>query len=88
MSGFAGILNLDGAPVDRSLLERMTRGLAFRGPDAEGIWSDGAVGWGHALLRTTHEAAREMQPAGLVTRVETTHLGLPARAEQQLCQNS
>jgi asparagine synthase (glutamine-hydrolysing) len=82
MSGFAGILNLDGAPVDRSLLERMTRGLAFRGPDAEGIWSDGAVGLGHALLRTTHEAAREKQPAGLDGRLWiAADVRIDARAE-------
>ncbi len=82
MSGFAGILNLDGAPVDRSLLERMTRGLAFRGPDAEGIWSDGAVGLGHALLRATHEAAREKQPAGLDGRLWiAADVRIDARAE-------
>ena len=36
MSGFVGILNLDGAPVDGSLLCDMTRFLAFRGPDGQG----------------------------------------------------
>jgi asparagine synthase (glutamine-hydrolysing) len=51
MSGFVGILNLDGAPVERSLLEGMTRSLAFRGPDEEGRWCSGAVGLGHTLLR-------------------------------------
>ena len=56
MSGFVGILNLDGAPVDRALLERMTRALEFRGPDATGIWCNGAVGLGHTLLRTTSGA--------------------------------
>jgi asparagine synthase (glutamine-hydrolysing) len=53
MSGFVGILNLDGAPVDQVLLERMTRSLAFRGPDAEGVWCGETVGLGHTLLRTT-----------------------------------
>ena len=53
MSGFVGLLNCDGAPVDRALLEQMTGFLKFRGPDAQEIWLDGSVGFGHALLRTT-----------------------------------
>ena len=44
MSGIAGILQLDGAPVDRPLLETMTRSLAYRGPDAQETWADGSVG--------------------------------------------
>jgi asparagine synthase (glutamine-hydrolysing) len=62
LSGFVGILNLDGAPVDRVLLERMTRSLVFRGPDAEGIWCEGAVGLGHTLLRTTPKAVSQIAP--------------------------
>ena len=31
MSGFVGVLNLDGLPIDGSLLSRMTEYLAFRG---------------------------------------------------------
>lgn len=30
MSGIVGIMNLDGAPVDRDLLKRMTEFLAYR----------------------------------------------------------
>jgi asparagine synthase (glutamine-hydrolysing) len=62
LSGFVGILNLDGAPVDRALLERMTRSLAFRGPDGEGVWFGGAVGLGHTLLRTDRAAAPDAGP--------------------------
>jgi len=69
LSGFVGILNLDGAPVDRALLARMTRALEFRGPDATGISCDGAVGLGHTLLRTTSEAAFDKQPALLDGRL-------------------
>lgn len=64
MSGFAGIVNFDGAPVDRALLERLTQHLAFRGPDAQEIRCSGGVGFGHTLLRTTRESARERQPLG------------------------
>ncbi len=62
MSGFAGILNLDGAPVQRELLERMTRALAFRGPDAQEIWCGENVGLGHAMFRATEESLHERQP--------------------------
>lgn len=65
MSGFVGIVAADGAPVDRALLERMTRALAFRGPDGQGTWSEGGAGLGHTLLRTVDESAAERQPATL-----------------------
>jgi asparagine synthase (glutamine-hydrolysing) len=55
----------DGAPVDRALLDRMTRSMAFRGPDGQGAWSLGSVGLGHTLLRTADESANERQPATL-----------------------
>lgn len=62
MSAFAGIVNLSGAPVDRALLEAMTDSLAPRGPDARGTWHGESAGLGHAMLRTTDEAALESQP--------------------------
>jgi len=62
VSGIVGIINLEGAPVDRRLLERMTASLAFRGPDAQQVWIDGAAGFGHAMLRTTFESESEHQP--------------------------
>jgi asparagine synthase (glutamine-hydrolysing) len=72
MSGIVGIVNLDGAPVDRPLLERMTGFMAFRGPDAQGIWVDGPVGFGHTMFRTTFEAENERQPCTLDGRVWIT----------------
>lgn len=65
MSGIAGIVNLDGAPIEAVLLRRMTGFLAFRGPDAQKTWIDGHAGFGHALLRTTDEAELERQPLSL-----------------------
>src|SRR5260221_9202546 len=61
MSGIVGILNSNGAPVDRKVLSRMTQHLAPRGPDAQTIWIEGHVGFGHALLRTRTESATERQ---------------------------
>ena len=62
MSGIVGIINTDGAPVDRDLLGRLTGFLTYRGPDAQAVWIDGHVGFGHTMLRTTDEAVNERQP--------------------------
>jgi asparagine synthase (glutamine-hydrolysing) len=69
MGGIVGLLNLDGAPVDRALLERMTTYMTFRGPDAQTVWAEGAVGLGHAMLCTTWEAEYEHQPFTLDQQV-------------------
>ncbi len=50
MCGIAGIVQLDGAPVDADLLGRMVEQLRHRGPDDAGIRCDGPVGLGHARL--------------------------------------
>jgi asparagine synthase (glutamine-hydrolysing) len=82
MSGIVAIINLDGAPVERPLLERMTGFMAFRGPDAQTVWSDGPVGFGHAMLRTTWEAQTETQPGTLDGRVWiTAHARVDGRAD-------
>ena len=65
MSGFVAIVNTDGTPVERELLEYLTQTLRFRGPDQQQIWIDGNVGFGHALFKTTDEAENEVQPTSL-----------------------
>lgn len=50
MCGIAGIIRFDGASVDAELLSTMTGTLVHRGPDAEGFWVDGPVGFGHRRL--------------------------------------
>jgi len=72
MSGIVGIINIDGAPVDRDLLGRMTDFMAYRGPDAQEIWIDGNVGFGQTMLRTTWEAETETQPLTLDGKVWLT----------------
>jgi asparagine synthase (glutamine-hydrolysing) len=67
-----GIVNLDGAPVNRQLLSEMTNHFAFRGPDAQNIWIEGAVGFGHTMLRTTWESEHESQPFSLDGQVWIT----------------
>jgi asparagine synthase (glutamine-hydrolysing) len=65
MSGIVGILNRNRRPVDVPLLRALTDLLSFRGPDAQGVWTKGDVGFGHTMLRTTYEAEHETQPAAL-----------------------
>lgn len=72
MSGIVGIINLDGAPVDRRLLQQMTDFMAYRGPDAQEIWVNGSIGFGHTMLRTTYESERERQPCTLDGQVWIT----------------
>jgi asparagine synthase (glutamine-hydrolysing) len=50
MCGIAGIVNLDGQPVDRRDLEGMTASLIHRGPDGMGVWVNGSTGFGHTRL--------------------------------------
>jgi len=81
MSGIAGICKLDGGSIDHPLLERMTQWLAFRSPDAQQVWTEGPVGFGHTLLATSRAFSTEHQPR---TREEVSvvaDLRLDARSE-------
>lgn len=69
MSGFVAILHGDGSPCDVAVLLQLTDFLAFRGPDARQVWTEGHVGLGHALLRMTREAEHERQPLSLDQKV-------------------
>ncbi|MGH9508371.1 MAG: asparagine synthase-related protein, partial [Terriglobales bacterium] len=62
MSGIAGIISLDGRPVDASLLHAMSAALAHRGPDGSGSWRENAVGFVHRMLHATPESLHETQP--------------------------
>jgi len=50
MCGFVGLINKDATPVDPSLLARMAETIAHRGPDEEGTYFDGTVGFHHKRL--------------------------------------
>jgi len=62
VSGIAGIVHLDGSPIDTRVLQRMTDAIARRGPDGTGTWVNGSAGLGHRMLCTTPEARHERQP--------------------------
>jgi asparagine synthase (glutamine-hydrolysing) len=62
MCGICGIIQPVG--VDREQLERITRGMLHRGPDAGGTWisPDGQVGFGHRRLTIIDLDPRSNQP--------------------------
>lgn len=71
-----------GARVEPEFLRGFNDFLAYRGPDAREVWCAGQVGLGHAMLRTTFEAANERQPASLDERYTiTADARLDAREE-------
>ncbi|MBZ0096749.1 MAG: asparagine synthase (glutamine-hydrolyzing) [Sulfuricella sp.] len=64
MSGIAGIIRFDGAPVEPGLVEKMTAAMVHRGPDGINHWVKGSVALGQCMLRTTPESLEEKQPLG------------------------
>lgn len=50
MCGVAGIVRFDGKPVEAAILTAMTDQIVHRGPDDQGVWVDGPVGFGHRRL--------------------------------------
>jgi len=59
MCGIVGIVDVNGESISKDLLKRMTDVIAYRGPDGEGQWAEGAVGLGHRRL-----AIIDLSPAG------------------------
>ena len=68
MCGIAGLINLDGAPVSPAVLQAMTDAIRHRGPDGEGQWIEGNVGFGHRRL-----AIIDLTPAGHQPMVSADH---------------
>src|SRR5271155_158314 len=60
-----GHLRSERCAVDRALLQALAHFLSYRGPDWRDTWSNGPIGFGHTLLRTTRESQLERQPASL-----------------------
>jgi asparagine synthase (glutamine-hydrolysing) len=50
MCGIAGFVNGGAGPADLEVLARMTAALAHRGPDGDGLYTDGPVALGHRRL--------------------------------------
>lgn len=62
MSALAGILNVDGAPVDPTVLDGLARSLAHHGPDGGGHKRTENLGMVFRALHTDRESRREIQP--------------------------
>lgn len=50
MCGFVGLVNKDGKKVEKNLLSKMASVIHYRGPDEEGMFVDGPVGFYHKRL--------------------------------------
>lgn len=68
MCGIAGLIDLSGESVSPILLKRMTDAIAHRGPDGEGQWIEGPVGFGHRRL-----AILDLSPAGHQPMISADH---------------
>ncbi|HEY9644110.1 MAG TPA: lasso peptide isopeptide bond-forming cyclase [Coleofasciculaceae cyanobacterium] len=62
MSGILGMHALDGRPVARQDIVKMSDALAHRGPDGADVWVEGSIGLGHRMLWTTPESLLEKLP--------------------------
>lgn len=63
MCGIAGVFNTDGSPVYANLIKEMTKAIAHRGPDGDGIFVENNIGLGHkrlAILDTSNLGAQPM----------------------------
>ncbi len=59
MCGIAGVFRFDGQPVSKPNLKQMSDAIAHRGPDGEGHYADGTVGFAHRRL-----AIIDLSPGG------------------------
>ncbi|MEU6205031.1 N-acetylglutaminylglutamine amidotransferase [Micromonospora musae] len=62
MCGIAGEARLDGSTPDVAAVTRMTEVMRSRGPDGEGLWTDGWVALGHRRLTIIDLSAAGGQP--------------------------
>jgi asparagine synthase (glutamine-hydrolysing) len=62
MCGIAAIIHTDGAPVREEPLRAMMRAMKHRGPDDEGLHTDGNMGLGFVRLKIIDLSANGHQP--------------------------
>lgn len=62
MCGIAGIWNREGEAVSSSSLQAMAHSLEHRGPDGEGIWTHGGIGFAHRRLSIIDLSPNASQP--------------------------
>ena len=59
MCGIVGQLNFDNSPISAVVLQKMTDVISHRGPDGDGHWIEGNIGFGHRRLSII-----DLSPAG------------------------
>lgn len=62
MCGISGIFHVNGSPIDRHVIERMTTRLSHRGPDGFGHYLGEGVALGHRRLSVIDPHVRGQQP--------------------------
>lgn len=62
MCGFAGVLDFEGKPPDKSVLNEMRDLLRHRGPDDSGVWVSGGCGMAHTRLSVIDLSSAGRQP--------------------------
>lgn len=62
MCGLCGEMTFDASPVSIESIAAMTRVLAPRGPDAEGMLARGRLAFGHRRLRIIDLSEKAQQP--------------------------
>jgi asparagine synthase (glutamine-hydrolysing) len=62
MCGICGEITFDGAPADRTAVDRMRDALGPRGPDGTGSWADGRAALGHRRLAIVDRSDSGSQP--------------------------
>lgn len=62
MCGIAGLVRLDGSPVDPGELDRLTAALSHRGPDGQGTMIAGNAGLGQRRLKIIDLSEAAAQP--------------------------
>ncbi|HEV8525241.1 MAG TPA: asparagine synthase-related protein [Terriglobales bacterium] len=59
MSGIAGLWRLDGRPVNREEIARLSQAIAHRGPDGEQLYTEGSVGLAFQCLQVRRDGIRQ-----------------------------
>jgi len=62
MSGFFGIFNRNGKPVEGNVANKMLDAMSYWEPDERDLYIDGPIAMGHAMLWNTPESKYEHLP--------------------------
>ena len=62
MSGFFGIFNRSGKPINKTITDEMLEAISYWNPDQKGVVIDNSVGLGHSMLWNTPESKYEHLP--------------------------